>query len=297
MTWLKIFDAASAWPTDPGACYDDGFRVVAGYRGSEAWKTLSIAHLETWREAGFGIAAMYESSANRALSGYAAGLADGKTARAAWRAAGLPDDCFIAYAVDVNVNSAQIQGVVADYFRGVNDGDSGASPWAYIENDGIKWLFEHNAIGGGFQPAAWGWGNPASPDAWDAHAYWKQEHNGVSLHGGNVDVGHITDTANFWRAPGQGVEDMALTTDDVKTNWHTSTIADEAGASNAVSAANALEKARNSAEAAEKGVAALAVAVAKLPTTSAPATCNCPTIADIKAAIKAEIESIKVTAA
>jgi hypothetical protein len=268
--------------------------VVAGYRGSSSWKEFTLKMRDTWRNAGFGVAAMFESTIDRALQGYAAGVADGKTARAAWRAIGMPDDCLIAYAVDTNVNATQIAGPIADYFRGVASVDT-CAPWAYIENDGIKYLVAHHLIDAGFQPAAWGWGNPAAPDAWDDHAYWKQEHNGVSLHGGDVDTGHITDTSNFWRAPGSpppiGVDDVQLTDtihlvqkDDVTYSSPTSTVE---GILASISYYGL--QTRNH-------VDALAKAVATLPTTSAPVTCNCPTIADIKAAIKAEIESIKVTA-
>jgi hypothetical protein len=271
--------------------------VVAGYGGASTWKNFTAKMRDTWRGVGMGVAAMFESTANRALSGFAAGVADGKAARKYWRALGMPDECFIAYAVDVNVNSAQIQGPVADYFRGVASVDT-AQPWAYIENDGIRWLFAHHLIDGGFQPDAWGWGSPASPDAWDAHAYWRQERNGVALHGGDVDTGHILDTSNFWRAPGSPAPSIGeeVTPDDITRIWHAPELADESGKSDAVSPASGIEKARNAAEAAQAGVAALAAAVAKLPTTAVPATCNCPTLDQIKAAVKAEIESIKVTA-
>lgn len=214
--WLPIIDVAAAWPSDPQAVWDDGYRVIAGYAGSQSWKAMTAARIKEWvtPEHPFGIAPMFESTGREAVESPGDGQDHGWNARAAWRALGCPSSTAIAYAVDEDVTMAQITGPVAAYFRGVHAGDGGPLPIAYIENDGGEYLAAHGLISGTFVPAAFGWGSPArlaTPDNAPAHALWVQEHNGVSLHGGNVDTGHIRADAPIWWS----VENMALSDDDL----------------------------------------------------------------------------------
>lgn len=219
-TWLKIFDASGSWPTDPAACWADGYRVIAGYAGSQSWKTFTPAMLAKWVTPAhpFGIAAMYESSGDEAFGpdSYNVGAQHARAARAAWRALGMDDRAAIAYAVDKNATMAQIRGPIARYFQAIKDGEP-ALPISYLENDGSEWLAIHGITAGGFLPAAYSWGDPpvlATPANAPPHAIWLQEHNGVALHGGDVDTGHIRDDAPIWWAtPHVAAEgdDMQLT--------------------------------------------------------------------------------------
>jgi hypothetical protein len=210
--WLKIFDASGSWPTDPAACWADGFRVIAGYAGSQSWKTFTPAMLAKWVTPAypFGIAAMYESKGDEALQpdSAAIGTQHAHAARQAWRALGMPDAATIAYAVDLDVSMAQVRGPIAAYFRAIAAADT-CKPISYLENDGSEWLAIKGITAGGFLPAAFAWGNPpvlATPSNAPPHALWLQEHNGVPLHGGDVDTGHIRDDAPIWW---NGAKDMA----------------------------------------------------------------------------------------
>jgi hypothetical protein len=205
---LKIFDASGEWPTDPAACWADGYRVIAGYAGSQSWKTFTPAMLAKWVTPAhpFGIAAMYEGTGREPLEAgsAAAGTQHARAARAAWRAIGMPDTAAIAYAVDTDVNMAQVKGSIAAYFRAVAAADT-TRPISYLENDGSEWLAMQGITAGGFIPAAYSWGDPpvlATPSNAPPHALWLQEHNGVPLHGGDVDTGHIRHDAPIWWADG-----------------------------------------------------------------------------------------------
>jgi hypothetical protein len=218
VNWLKIFDASGSWPTDPAACWADGFRVIAGYAGSQSWKAFTPAMLAKWvtPEHPFAIAAMYEGTGREALGADSAatGAQHARAARAAWRALGMPDTAAIAYAVDTDVTMAQVRGPIAAYFRAVAAADT-CRPLSYLENDGSEWLAAQGITAGGFIPAAYSWGSPATlatPTNAGPHAVWLQEHNGVALHGGDVDTGHIRDDAPIWW---NGDTTMALTDDEV----------------------------------------------------------------------------------
>jgi hypothetical protein len=53
------------------------------------------------------------------------------------------------------------------------------------------------------------------------YTLWTQEHNGVALHGGDVDIGHIRDDAPIWWADTTGGTDMALAASDANIVWYT----------------------------------------------------------------------------
>jgi hypothetical protein len=223
--WLKIFDASGSWPKDPAACWADGFRVIAGYAGSQSWKTFTPAMLARWvtPEHPFAIAAMYEGSGREPFLSNSAdyGTQHALAARKAWRAMGMPDNAAIAYAVDTDATMAQVRGPIATYFRAVAAHDT-CKPISYLENDGSEWLAINGITAGGFIPAAYGWGNPAvlmTPDNALPHAIWLQEHNGVQLHGGDVDTGHIRDDAPIWWADKTGGTDMPLIAADADVVW------------------------------------------------------------------------------
>jgi hypothetical protein len=225
--WLKVFDASGSWPTDPAACWADGYRVIAGYAGSQSWKTFTAAMRDKWvtPEHPFGIAAMYESSGREAFLSNSAdyGTQHALAARAAWRKLGMPDSAAIAYAVDTDATMTQIRGPIATYFRAVAAHDT-RLPIAYLENDGTDWLAAQGIIAGGFIPAAYSWNSPAvlvTPTNASQYTLWTQEHNGVSLHGGDVDIGHIRDDAPIWWAATTGGTDMALDAGDARTLWYT----------------------------------------------------------------------------
>lgn len=226
MKWLKIFDASGSWPTDPAACWADGYRVIAGYAGSQSWKTFTPAMLAKWVTPAhpFGIAAMYESSGDEAFGpdSYNVGAQHARAARAAWRDLGMDDRAAIAYAVDKNATMAQIRGPIARYFQAIKDREP-SLPISYLENDGSEYLAIHGITAGGFIPAAYSWGDPpvlATPSNAPPHAIWLQEHNGVALHGGDVDTGHIRDDAPIWWSGGTTMAD--LTAADVENKvWHT----------------------------------------------------------------------------
>jgi len=226
MTWVKIFDAA-VMPSSPQAVWDAGWRVFAGYAGSQPWKEETAAEIAKWMTPAhpFSCAGMFESDGSEPIDSPADGTAHARAARAAWSALGYPDTASIAYAVDRNVTMAQVKGPVAKYFELVGKADPRALPIGYIENDGGEWLTARGLIAGTFVPAAYSWGNPpvlVTPDnAAQAapHALWLQEHNGETgppWTGGNVDIGHIRDDAPIWWSDDMGTPEDVWNVDTIR---------------------------------------------------------------------------------
>lgn len=215
--WVPIFDGASGWPSDPQACWDAGYRAIAGYVNEGSWKSFTPAMLAKWRTAAhpFGFAPMYEVLGTEPVTNPAVGIAHAHAARAGARRLGIPDSVAIAYAVDRDVTAGQIAGPVKTYFEHVKATDT-ATPIAYLENDGAQ-LVDAGVVTGLFTPAAYAWGNPPvlmTPANAPRQVIWTQEHNGVKAGGsGNVDAGHIRTTAPIWWPTTEG-DDMPITDAD-----------------------------------------------------------------------------------
>jgi hypothetical protein len=128
-----------------------------------------------------GVVSNYESYAERAAEGFAAGVADARAADAQHRACGGPPDRPIYFSVDFDPVASQYPGI-GDYFRGVISVIGLARTGAYGSYNMIKWLFDHHLIVWGWQTYAW------SAGQYDERCQLSQDKNGVPMGGGEVDL-------------------------------------------------------------------------------------------------------------
>lgn len=199
MTSVPYFDESFQPISDNAAAYRDDYRVLSGYGGTDSPKTLPKARIDAWFSQGddTGIAALFEATAGRALSaGKSGGAADARASRAYWRSVGMPDDCMITPAVDVDVSTSDLPALRL-YFTGWKSADT-CLPWAYIEPDIGVLLYAEGLIGGIFAPAATSWDPEGKASYLRPHVGWTQERNGVNAYGGNIDIGHISTSAPIW---------------------------------------------------------------------------------------------------
>lgn len=125
---MRAVDYSFARP-DPASIKAAGYDVVLRYiAGGSANKLLTATEAAKLHAAGLSIALVYESTADRAAAGRAAGVHDASTALTAANALGYPAACPIFFAVDFAATPAQ----VAAYFAGV---DSVLGPRAGIYGD------------------------------------------------------------------------------------------------------------------------------------------------------------------
>lgn len=206
--WVKVFD--QSFQRVPIArlkeMYAGGFRVMAGYAGGgSSTKWLTTAEIKTWLGLGpdTGIFALFEGVGTEAINNPGLGDDNAKAARSAWRLRGYPDNASISPAVDRNISVAQAKAAITQYFTNWNNTDT-CKPIPYIEKDGGAILFAEKLTAGTGTPAAFSW-DPSdvlvTPDNAPSHVVWTQEHNGISMAGGDIDIGHIRLTAPIqWKA-------------------------------------------------------------------------------------------------
>jgi hypothetical protein len=229
MSWVRIFD--DSFQRIPvknyGAMYADGYRVMAGYvAGGTAGKWVTSAEIRAWFACGTdtGFLPLFEAVGNEPVTNPSSGRAHAKAARAGARARGVPDLAAISPAMDRDVTMPQAKGPIAAYMQLWKSTDM-LPPLPYIELDAGAYLFaEHLTVGTG-TPAAYEW-DPSrhliTPDNAPAHVLWTQERNGINIHGGNVDIGHIRITAPIMWANPQHVSpevDMPLSAADIEAIW------------------------------------------------------------------------------
>ena len=113
---MSIFGIDVAWAKPTVAQIKaTGAQWVAGYLSPDSTKNLTYQQIADRTAAGLATVAVWESSAARALQGFAAGKADAKTAEAQRKTLGLPDTMIIHFAVDTDTGWDH----VLAYFQGV----------------------------------------------------------------------------------------------------------------------------------------------------------------------------------
>lgn len=148
-------------------------RYVAPPGEAYDWKRIRPVEAKAIIAAGLRLVLVFESSAGRALGGYTAGVADGKTAREAAAALGHPD-VAVYMAVDFDVQSDQVSQVVA-YLNGAAASLGKARTGVYGGLAAVR--AAHNVVSYHWQTYAWSGG------VWLDYAHLRQYQNGVTIAG------------------------------------------------------------------------------------------------------------------
>lgn len=174
-------DTASSTIGHLDALKRSGVRFVCRYIAppgqSYDWKRVSKAEADAIKKAGLGLVLVFESSADRALGGAAAGRADGAFALAALADLGLHDSP-VYFAVDFDVTDAQA-GAVSAYIGGaasiIGRGRAGVyGGLRAVQAAGTACRYA-------WQTYAWSGGQ------WMPHAQLRQYQNGVTIAGLSCD--------------------------------------------------------------------------------------------------------------
>lgn len=149
----------------PGTAYD--------------WKRLERAEADAIRAAGLGLVVVFESAANRALEGQAAGSADAVDARQALNDLGLAD-APVFFAADFDAQPAHIASVRA-YVHGAAIVLGKERTGVYGGLRAVKGCLDAAVCRYGWQTYAWSGGQ------WDQRAKLRQYENGVTIGGLSCD--------------------------------------------------------------------------------------------------------------
>lgn len=148
-------------------------------------KNLTPDEAAIYRSNGIPIVTIFETVAQRAISGYAGGFSDAVSARQQAENCGQPSSRPIYYTVDFPPIGSQMNQVI-QYFRGLHDGEAGAPIGAYGDADVLTTLANLNLAQFFFQTSAW------SRGLWYPHAHIRQIANGQNWNGYMVDVDDAT---------------------------------------------------------------------------------------------------------
>ncbi|MFC4034530.1 glycoside hydrolase domain-containing protein [Streptomyces polygonati] len=199
-----------AWSHPGGAALAAaGKKFAARYLSGDTSKNLTRAEADDLAAHGVASVVVWESTADRAGQGYAAGAADAERAVLQAQAAGKPDSRPIYFAVDYDADSA----IVAPYFRGVASVIGLARTGVYGGYRTVKYMLD-------YQIATWAWQTTAwSGGRWDPRAHIRQGGT-VTIHGVSCDLNTATTTDyGQWtpaHTPTVQEDDMPLSKADVE---------------------------------------------------------------------------------
>ena len=183
-----------------------GVKFVCRYLSHSPSKNLTHAEASRLTDAGIWIVVVWETTAQRALSGHSGGVADAKDARAQAKSCGMPDDRPVYFAVDWDASSGQ-QHTINAYLDGAASVLGRDRVGIYGGYGPVK-----RALDGGH--ATWAWQTYAwSGGRWDSRAQLQQYSNDHTIGGVGCDYDRAEKSDyGQWRigvTPG-GEDDMAL---------------------------------------------------------------------------------------
>jgi hypothetical protein len=170
-----------------------GVKFACRYLSHDTAKNLTGAQARTLAVAGIDCLVVWETTANRALSGREGGAQDARDARAQAAACGIPDGSPIYFAVDFDEHVGHVEAVHA-YFRGVHSVLGRRPVGVYGGYWTVKRLLDAGLVKYGWQTYAWSGGE------WEHRAQLRQYSNGHVLGGVSCDYNRATaDDFGQWR--------------------------------------------------------------------------------------------------
>lgn len=143
-------------------------------------KNLTAAEARRLKAAGLDVVVVFETTADRALAGRPAGVADAKAALAQAVACGMPSGRPIFFAVDFDVSSGQKARVIS-YIAGAASVLGKHGTGVYGGLGAVKAVLDAAVCSFAWQTYAWSGG------VWDRRAQLQQYENGQTLAGLSVD--------------------------------------------------------------------------------------------------------------
>ncbi len=205
---MKGVDYSSGHPGG-AALKAAGIGFAARYVSHTPSKNISAVEATDLAAHGVWTVLVWETTANRAGAGRAAGIADAHDALAQATAAGMPPGRPLYFAVDWDANPA----VVVPYFQGVASVLGLARTGVYGGFKVVSYLLDHQLAAWAWQTAAW------SAGRWDPRAHIRQPATTVQIGGVACDNDTSQQTDFGQWMPG-GItpleDDVALTPDQTK---------------------------------------------------------------------------------
>jgi LysM repeat protein len=173
----------------------DGAAFAVRYLSVDAAKNLTRAEALDLSNNGVAVGVIWETTAMRALDGYAAGVSDASAALSLAHACGMPTGRPIYAAVDFDMQPGQAAQVL-DYFRGFASVLSPAETGVYGGFAAVQIVMESGIAHWGWQTSAWSGG------AWYDGAQLKQAGGTVTINGVQCDHDMARGDVGCWHPTG-----------------------------------------------------------------------------------------------
>lgn len=183
MTRLGV-DYAWGYP-GTAALSQAGATFAARYHSNDKSKNLRPDEARALLAAGIDVVSVWETTADRMLAGYSAGVIDAHLAAAEQHACGAPPDAPIYFAADFDATPAQ-QAPIDAYLSGaasvIGKKRTGIYGGFYV----VKRALDAGVCHYGWQTYAWSGGQ------WEDRAQLQQFHNGVRINKVSCDLNRAT---------------------------------------------------------------------------------------------------------
>lgn len=186
------------------------------YLSHDTSKNLSHGEAEWLTNNGIWIGCVWETTADRMLSGKSAGITDAQEAERQARTCGMPDGRPIYFGCDFDANESQ-QDEIDAYLKGCASVIGLPRVGMYAGYYPLSRSFDHGTITYGWQTYAWSGGHLSTR----ANLY--QYSNGHDMGGCDVDYNYAY-SSDYGQWKLNEVPNMAFTAADAKTNWKTDNI-------------------------------------------------------------------------
>jgi hypothetical protein len=191
---MSVFGIDHAWGVPSSAALRNAHvKFVVRYLSHDASKNLTRKEADLRSADGIDLAVIWETTANRAMSGRAGGAADATEAAKQAAACGMPIDRPIYFAVDWDATAAQ-QATIHAYLDGAANVLGRNRVGLYAGYGPISRAFDAKKITYGWQTYAWSGGR------WDSRAQLQQYLNSQRVGGVDCDYNRaMKDDFGQWR--------------------------------------------------------------------------------------------------
>lgn len=197
------FDCSTPLTAATAAAFkSDGFEFVCRYLVPSGWKALTGEEADLISESGLYIVSVFETTADRALGGRAAGLNDGAVATRTAAQVGQPEGSAIYFAVDFDARPSQMQ-TVLEYIRAAGETSPGFFTGVYGSYAVIEAAKAEGVCSRYWQTYAWSYGAVAD----GIHLF--QYENDIIVNGIAIDRDRSFGNEGWWKKgqPIPGEED------------------------------------------------------------------------------------------
>lgn len=165
------------------ALHDAKVRFACRYLSHSSWKNLSRTEVVVCQAASIDLVTVWETTADRALDGRAAGSADARDAERQLHILDAPSDAPIYFAVDWDATEHQ-QHLIDRYMDGAASVLGRSRVGIYGGYWPVSRAFDGGHVKYAWQTYAWSGGN------WDSRRHIEQYSNGHHMGGQGVDYNH-----------------------------------------------------------------------------------------------------------